>query len=320
MSHKTAAEGSLTYSEAIAKNKHHYCNLVKDMSWLNSRGHDHTDRDGNVVGYWVDVSIVLDEEGPIPWLFAAAPNTWKMRNAFRKFHFARNEMFKSAGVTKREMGKYGRTIRPFLDQGMVDYDDKADPIENNTLVPVGCTDAARSWDYSQLGSSPGWTVSETGTGSLSVVDEFKLTICGENYTEATATGGITTKFSTAGMIHSYNIDRMEVVTPLSSEVIQGPNNPLAAIRSQSVTSGLVTDIAEDQELEGTPYDISDAGDSTQIVILDYMNTNNSTLQVVRIRNLFIPAGILIVSQGSDGTVTPVIFVDVKGWSLCKDLE
>ncbi len=318
MSHKTAAEGSLTYSEAISKSKQHYCNLVKDMSWLNSRGHDHTDRDGNVVGYWVDVTIVLEDAAP--WLIAAAPNTWKMRNAFRKFHFARNDMFKSAGVTKREMGRYGATIRPFLDQGMVDYTDKSNPLEDNTLVPVGCTDALRSWDYSQLGSSPGWTVDETGTGSLSVVDEFKLTICDANYVESTATGGVTTKFSTAGMIHAYNSDRMEVVTPTASEVIQGPNNPLAAIRSQSVTAGLVTDIAEDQELEGTPYSQLDDGDSTKIVILDYMNTNNATLQVARIRNLFIPAGILIVSQGSDGTVTPVIFVDVKGWSLCKDLE
>jgi len=318
MSHKTAAEGSLTYSEAISKNKHHYCNLVKDMSWMNSRGHDHTDRDGNVVGYWVDVTIVLDDAAD--WLLGAAPNTWKMRNAFRKFHFARNEMFKSAGVTKREMGRYGATIRPFLEPDMVDYDDKSNPLEKNTLVPVGCTDALRSWDYSQLGSSPGWTVDETGTGSLSVVDEFKLTICGSNYVESTATGGVTTKFSTAGMIHAYNTDRMEVVTPTASEVIQGPNNPLAAIRSQSVTTGLVTDIAEDQELEGTPYSQLDDGDSTKIVILDYMNTNSGTLQVVRIRNLFIPAGILIVSQGSDGTVTPVIFVDVKGWSLCKDLE
>ncbi len=318
MSHKTASEGSLTYSEAISKNKQHYCNLVKDMSWMNSRGHDHTDRDGNVVGYWVDVTIVLDSAAD--WLLGAAPNTWKMRNAFRKFHFARNEMFKSAGVTKREMGRFGKTIRPFLDQDMVNYADLSNPIEKNTLVPVGCTDALRSWDYSQLGSSPGWTVDETGTGSLSVVDEFKLTICDANYVESTATGGITTKFSTAGMIHAYNSDRMEMVTPTASEVIQGPNNPLAAIRSQSVTAGLVTDIAEDQELEGTPYSKLDDGDSTKIVILDYLNTNAETLQVVRLRNLFIPAGIMIVQQGSDATVTPIIFVDVKGWSLCKDLE
>ncbi len=317
MSHETASEGRLTYAEDISKNKAHYLNLVKDMSWLNSRGHDHTDREGNVVGYWCDVTVVLDSAAD--WLFGAAPNSWKMRNAFRKFHYAREDMFRQAGVTKKEMGKYGRTIRPFLETSMVDYEDKANPVEQETLVPIGCTDAAREWTYTTLGSSPGWQVEETGSGGLSLVDEFKLTICDDNQVESTATAGTTTKFSTAGMIHSYNIDRMEVVTPTAAEVIQGPNNPLAALRVQGVTSGAITEIAEDQELENPPYDISDDGDSTNKIIIEYLNTNNATLQVARVRNMFVPAGILAISQASDATVTPAILVEVKGWSLCKDL-
>jgi len=112
---------------------------------------------------------------------------------------------------------------------------------------------------------------------------------------------------------------MEVVTPSAAEVIQGPNNPLAALRVQGVTSGVITEIAEDQELENPPYDISDGGDSTGKIIIEYLNTNNATLQVARVRNLFVPAGILSLSQGSDDTVTPAILVEVKGWSLCKDL-
>ena len=317
MSHETASEGRLTYAEAISKNKAHYLNLVKDLSWLNSRGHDHTDREGNVVGYWCDVTVVLDSAAD--WLFGAAPNTWKMRNAFRKFHFAREDMFRQAGVTKKEMGKYGRTIRPFLETNMVDYTDKANPVEKETLVPIGCTDAAREWTYTTLGSSPGWQVGETGSGGLSLVDEFKLTILDENQTESTATAGTTKKFSTAGMIHSYNIDRMEVVTPSAAEVIQGPNNPLAALRVQGVSGGVITEIAEDQELENPPYDISDGGDSTVKIIIEYLNTNNATLQVARVRNMFVPAGILSFAQGSGGSVTPAILCEVKGWSLCKDL-
>lgn len=317
MSHETASEGRLAYSEEIDTGKVHYLNLVKDMSWLNSRGHDHTDREGNVVGYWVDLTIVLDEAAD--WLIGAAPNTWKMRNAFRKFHFAREDMFRQAGVTKKEMGKYGRTIRPFLETNMVDYTDKANPVEKETLVPIGCSDAAREWTYTTLGSSPGWQVEETGSGGLSLVDEFRLTILDDNQVESTATAGTTTKFSTAGMIHSYNIDRMEVVTPTAAEVIQGPNNPLAALRVQGVTGGVITEIAEDQELENPPYDISDGGDSTNKIIIEYLNTNNATLQVARVRNMFVPAGILSFNQGSGGAVTPAILCEVKGWSLCKDL-
>jgi len=317
MSHKIGSEGSLTYASPIAKNKTHYLNLVKDMSWLNSRNHDHTDRDGNVVGYWVDCTIVLEDEAP--WIIGGAPNTWKMRNSFRKFHFARDHMFREAGVTKSEMGKYGRTIRPFLEQNMVDYTDLDNPKEANTLVPLGCTDGQREWTYTDLGASPAWEITETGSGGMSLVDKFKLTICDSNKVEATATGGTTTKYSTAGMIHSYNLDRMEVVTPVAEETISGPNNPLAQLATQSVTSGAIVDIAEDQELEAPPYDLRDDGDSINKVFLDYMNTNASTLQVVRVRNLFVPAGILSVFQSSDASVTPTIFVDVKGWSLCKDL-
>ena len=317
MAHIVGGETRLAYSEAIAKNKAHYLNLVKDLSWMNSRGMEHSDREGHVIGYIVDVTIVTATAAP--WLLGSVPNSWKMRNSFRKWHFARLEMFRNAGVTKSEMGKYGQTIRPFLDQGMVDYTSLSAPVEDNTLVPLGCTDAARVWTYSDVASSPGFQTSETGSGGLSMTDAFKLTICGVNKTEATATGGTTLKFSTAGMIHSYNIDRMEVVTPGGAEVIIGENNPLAALRSQSVTAGEVTEIAGDQETEATPYDLLDAGDSTDSIIIDYLNTNTATLQVARVYNIFVPAGILTVYNGSDGSITPTILVDVKGSVLCKDV-
>lgn len=318
MSHEIASETRLTYSEEIAKDDFHYINLTKDLSWLNSRGHDVTDREGHVVGYWCDVTIVLDSAAD--WLLGTAPNTWKLRNAFRKFHFAREEMFRNAGVTKKEMGRYGRSIRPYLEQNMVDYTDLANPKESNVLVPIGCTDAQREWTYTNLGASPGWETTSTGPGGLSLVDEFQLTILDENKVEATSSsGGVTTKFSTAGMIHSYNIDRMEVITPGAEEVIDGPNNPLANVRAQSPSAGQVTEIAEDQELEAPPYDIRDNGDSVKKIIVDYANTNNATLQVVRMRNVFVPGGILAFNQGSDAAVTPAILIDVKGWSYCKDL-
>jgi len=162
LAHMVGGETRLAYSEAISKTKSHYLNLVKDLSWMNSRGMEHTDREGNVIGYIVDVTIV--SETAAPWILSTAPNTWKMRNAFRKWHFARLEMFRNAGVTKSEMGKYGQTVRPFLEQNMVDYTSLSAPVENNTLVPVGCTDAAREWTYSDVVTSPGWQTTETGSG------------------------------------------------------------------------------------------------------------------------------------------------------------
>ena len=325
----SVGEGQLSYSiSTMTKAKPYFMNLVKDLSWLNSRNFEHTTRDGHVKGYLVDIDIVCAEA--VPFLFTTAPNTWKMRNSFRKFHAYRDMMFRKAGVTKREMGKYGRTIRPFLDpeQVSVTYPDPLLPqvptvTEEDTLVPLGCTDAQREWTYTTLANevqfSEGTIPGAAAGGHLEgVSDTWPLTICGENADSAHA--GTNQLWSTVGMIHSYNLDRMEVVTPTAEEVIAGPANPLAALISTSAASGEVIDIAEDQELEAPPYDIRDKGDSIGRIIADYGNTNTATLQVIRMRNIFVPAGILTISQGTSGNLVQdvVILTTVKAIVDCKD--
>lgn len=327
MSHETATEGRLFYGSTLSRNDAYYINLVKDMSWINSRNHQHTDKDGHVIGYWVDLTISLDVAST--WTFATAPNTWKMRNAFRKFHAYRDHMFEEAGVSKSEMGRYGRTIRPFLEPNMVETEEIGGIVvytENNVLSPSFATDANREWTYTSLASNPGWLEQDSiadisGDTTMGLSDEWKLTICGANEVDEQTTSGKVQSYLTAGMIHSYNLDRMEVVTPDADEVIVGPNNPLAALRFQGAAVGEVIDIAEDQELEAPPYDIIDDGDSVDWVVSDIARTNDATLSIVKIRNLFVPAGIirLAMTNTPDGTATPSIQCDVKGWSYCKDL-
>ncbi len=318
MSHEIASESRLAYFESVLESgSTKYMNLVKDLSWMNSRNHQHTDNEGHVIGYWADIEIIAPTTAQFS--FSTAPNTWKMRNAFRKFHFARDHMFRNAGVTRDEMGKYGRTIRPFMDQGQVSYADPAAPVEANTWVPLGCTDAERQWTYTSLGATPGFGDTNMDAVTLDVVDQYLLTICDDNNVEATDNG--IEQYSTAGMIHSYNLDRMEVVTPGADEVISGPNNPLALLRTQSVTGGLVVEIAEDQELEAPPYDLRDDGDSTNEVVVEYARTNADTLSKVTLRNVFIPAGIIAMRFDPDDNQSHRVYalVDVKGWSYCKDL-
>ncbi len=300
-----------------------YVNLTKDLSWLNSRNHQHTDNDGHVIGYWVDITVVATNAAN--WSIFTAPNTWKMRNAFRKFHAYRDHMFKEAGVSKSEMGRYGRTIRPYLEPDMVDItDDAGSPVvyaENEVLVPIGCTDANREWTYSSLASNPGWleyeSVDDITTSTLGLSDEWKLTICGANDMQA-ETGARIQSYYTAGMIHSYNLDRMEVVTPDSNEVIDGPNNPLAALRFQGPASGEVIDITEEQELEAPPYDIADDGDSIDVIFNDITRSNAETLSITRMKNVFVPAGIFRFNC-TESSIDALLCVDVKGWSYCKDL-
>ena len=320
-------EGQLSYSiSTMIKTKPYFMNLVKDLSWLNSKNFEHTTRDGHVKGYLVDIDIVCAEASP--FVFTTAPNTWKMRNAFRKFHAYRDMMFRKAGVTKREMGKYGRTIRPFLDTDMVTvlYPDPAFPqvptvTENDVLIPLGCTDANREWTYTVLANEVAFsegTIPGPGPALEGVSDTWCLHVCGQNQESAHA--GDNVLWSSVGMIHSYNLDRMEVVTPDADEVIAGPQNPLAALISTSAASGEITDIAEDQELEAPPYDISDVGDSIDRIYAEYGNTNTATLQVIRMRNIFVPSGILTISQGTSGNLSEdvVIFATVKAIVDCKD--
>ena len=87
-----------------------YINLARDLSWMNSRNHEHTDRDGHVVGYLCNIKVHGTVSNTLT--VGIAPNTWKMRNAFRKWHAYRNLMFTEAGVTESEKGRYGKTIRP----------------------------------------------------------------------------------------------------------------------------------------------------------------------------------------------------------------
>lgn len=318
-------EGQITYMvENMTKVKPYFMNLVKDLSWLNSKNMEHTTRDGHVYGYLCDIDIVCKEA--VNFLLMAAPNTWKMRNSFRKFHAYRKDMFRRAGVDKEEMGRYGQTIRPFLSHDMVRvlYPDPGLPqtpefFEDDVLVPLGCTDAEREWTYTTLANEVAFSEgTDASTGLGTDVNTWALTILEEN--QVNASSGSNVQWSTVGMIHSYNLDRMEIITPGPDETIEGPANPLASLRFQSAASGEVIDIAEDQELEAPPYDIRDAGDSIQAIPVEYGNTNTDTLQVIRLRNVFAPAGLLSIVQGTDDTLTedPVIMVNVKAIVECRD--
>ena len=103
-------EGSLTYGATTSGNK--FYNIVKDLAAINGKNEEITTRDGHLYGYIVEVNAFASEAGLLT--FATIPNSWKVRNSFRKFHFARDHMFDQAGVTDSERGKYGQTMRPYF--------------------------------------------------------------------------------------------------------------------------------------------------------------------------------------------------------------
>jgi hypothetical protein len=296
-----------------------YINLCRDLSWMNSKNHEHTDRDGHVVGYICNIKVHGSVANTIS--FGVAPNTWKMRNAFRKWHAYRDMMFTEAGVTESEKGRYGKTIRPFLDASM-----KSGSIRDPVGWDISGTPPTQTqeWSYTQIAAAPGFDQNAVGTEGAAAVDVYDLNICGSNQADVTTTLG-TEYYTAVGMIHSYNQDRQEVVTPvIDSQTVEGHNNPLALLRQGGGTSGgEVMDIVQDQELEAPPYDITDNGFSTKPVVCDFIQLNpgydgSSSVPTLKSTQIFVPAGLLSVITSAADTSASMI-IDVVGMVLCKDM-
>ena len=296
-----------------------YYNLAKDLAAVNGRNEEITDRQGNLYGYWckVQTTSAANDVLTMAWV----PNTWKVRNAFRKFHFAREHMFREAGVTKREMGKYGRTIRPYFSQDhQSSGDEPPRSFDPGSLTTVDL--AGGEWTYTKLASSPTLPTGDVlvEVEDLGLVDEWSLTILDSHRVESTVQSGINTWTSVA-MVQAYNQDRMEEIPDATADSsIVSPNNPLAALRSQDLTSGSITEIAEDQELEAPPYDILDTGDSTE-AMYDYMpiaGTTSGATAAIRSWGLyFFPAGVIALQNNV--SLSNSLEVEVIGKELCKDV-
>ena len=313
-------EGKLLYPAHQSGTK--YINLAKDLAAVNGKNEEITTRDGHLYAYIVEVTAFASAAGIVN--LVTVPNTWRVRNAFRKFHFAREDMFKSAGLTKSELGKYGQTLRPYMTQ-----DHRADgelsPLKADVAgasPPALTSYAGGEWTYSQLASSP--TALETVNANamaLPLADSWDVHVLGGS--AATTTSDTVKVWDTVGMVNAYNLDRMDQMpdaddTNYPGSTVEGLNNPLASVRTQSLTTGEIVDIAKDQEEEKPPYDILDGGDSQDGVVGAYYTMSASGEAATRrIGTIVVPAGLMAIT--SSATNSNGLSLNVVGKVLCKDL-
>jgi hypothetical protein len=317
---------SIAKTATTGQNGSVWFNLTRDASAVSSKNYEHTTRDGHVKGFIINYEII-GTSGQF-FNFVTAPNTWKFRNAFRKFHAYRDLMFDNAGVTMDERGRYGKTIRPYLSDCHRKAEISYNPEDSSTLVigqpaVVSCSSTGAmkrgEWTYSKLATTPLYTeeAGTMGSSTLDVADEFDLTICDTNQVPTTQSG-TSGQYDSVGMIHSYNLDRMEVFTPDASPglTIEGPQNPLAAlIASGNQAAGEILEIVQDQELEKPPYDTTDNGDSIKAVIVGFDKVP-TTVGITR-GQLFVPAGILQILPSS--TDSFIFRCEILAEVLCKDM-
>jgi len=313
-------ENRILYSGVNTSNA---INVARDLSWINSKNEELTTRDGHVFGYICDITVVSDKSAQLT--VSTAPNSWKMRNSFRKWHAYRDMMFEEAGVSESEKGRYGKTIRPYLDPNFKSATKRVPLLGGDSGAGAGVATLGE-WTYTSIAATPGFDTDAVGTEGGSIVDVYDLSICGINTVSSTTTLG-TERYSNVGMIMSYNQDRQEVITPtLDSETVEGQNNPLALLRYKGVSAGEVMNIAEDQELEAPPYDIRDNGDSIFPIIAGLgqvtagWNGSSSQPSKTVLRGVFVPAGMFVLTASVAGTaLSSGILVEVLGKVLCKEL-
>ena len=310
-------EGNLFYTTTDQNN---YINIARDIARVNGKNEEVTTRDGHVQGYLCNFTIYTESTSPLSASLLCAPNSWKMRNSFRKFHAYRNIMFENTGVEGDEKGRYGHTIRPLLDDIMKsDGSNVLDPVTYTSTVtggvPVSHSIDGGEWTYTSLATTPAYNDQvPTSEAEQNWADAFFLHICEPNIVQG-ASADKSGFYKSVGMIHSYNLDRMEVSTP--TETIEGPSNPLAQlIGSGNQATGEVLEIAKDLELEAAPYDLDDDGDSIHALITSYgiQRTTGGTISL----SAFVPAGVCRLFFSGSPT-SSAIEVEVVGKVLCKDM-
>jgi hypothetical protein len=314
-------EGSLTYAATSGGNN--FYNIAKDLAAINGKNEEITTRDGHLHGYIVEVNAFAAAAGLLT--FATIPNSWKVRNAFRKFHFARELMFEQAGVSDSEKGKYGHTMRPYFS---VEHRTDGDEVPLLYTAPTsgdgtGAAATGGEWTYTALASQPTLDKGQLAKDlDLALVDKWDIHVLGESLSEDTA--GDTKTWTSVGMVTSYNLDRMAEIpdganTQFPGSTIQPNNNPLAALRTQNLGTGEVLEIAKDQEEEKAPYDITNNGDSVDAVIqhMAYMSASGEAA-TRKLGTIFVPAGILCVNASA--TNSNGLNLKVIGKVLCKDLS
>lgn len=298
--------------------------IFKGLSILNSRNEEYSSRDGHVRGVLCDISYTTAMATDA--ILYAVPNSWKFRNSFRKFHFYRRHMFELAGVSDDELGRYGKTIRPNVQPSNISVQ-KLDvqvgnffPYDQPNPAQIKTADAeGGDWNATTLAAAESYVDANLG----SIAQEFNLHILGGHVYSSQPTDEIPV-WSSVGMIHAYNQDRQEVQVQTADTTIASYDNPLAALSTQTATSGEITDIAEDLELEAPPYDLDDDGDSTRPLAIAPLrvqpySSGEANTATVTLKNVFLPAGFAMIDMGKAG-LTGIFDVSVKAVLECRDWE
>jgi len=352
---KKIGEQTLTYSRSLVTGPiagyNNAINVFDGLSRVNHKHQEWTTRDGHLLGALCDITVRVPTGQSFSTNFYGLGNTWIVRNAFRKFHFLRMEMFDKAGVEKSEIGKYGHTLRPNLMPdsrwtGTLNADFKqvfpgavlsgeswgdgstvdVFTLESNATTGSGSpvrNGMTETLEYTKLVSAAQTIGSASVPDTDKLYDEWDLHIILGHNVEETNIGA--DQWSSVGMLMAYLEDRQAEIPDATAASAMVAFNPLAALATQTATSGEIVDIAQEQSLEEPPYDISDdeRGSGVQLVHKGFLDvfqlaseSTESTKAERSLNNVFLPSGWLTWYTTSNDFE---LHVDVKGIFECREV-
>jgi hypothetical protein len=199
----------------------------------------------------------------------------------------------------------------------------ADPVTDpgswrETLAETGA--GAGFWTRSKFGTVPSYTAQVSGDEpeeDLGPADEWTLTLAGKYQVEDTSSEGSTVAYKSVGAIEAYNIDRQAVQVQEDDTSVDGPNNPLAQLRSAGNQAvGEILEIAEAQEEMVPPYSLEDDGTSIELSTIDSWMFP-TTKGTHTFRNIFLPGGMCrLMSATANDNWT--INIEILGEFECRD--
>lgn len=283
-------------------------NLPRDLSAVNRKNHDMTTRKGVPLVY--HCKLTVSNSSTLRTVGAGvitAPQNWIYRNAAVKLHYAREAMFKNAGIRKSERGRYDKTVRYLWSSATETYQLPAFGEVGATYTNIG------EWDESIV------AIDEDTDLRVSL---FPPSLVNE---EAAISA---TQF---GLAHAYMNSRSAV--PEDDLEDQQTSAPHSIIRSmfnvEDATDDEITDIAEDNQ-DKTPYDDDAIGGTFTTQVISDISYGSSPLAntvlyfdapfgLFDLRLSFTPSGTLI--QGADlagGNVENPSAIQM--FKVCSDLD
>lgn len=246
-------------------------NIAWLYSGLNRKMMEPVDSKGNAQNFLLKIKARSGADQQI--VIKTATPTYVTKQAVKSWFRVWRDQFKSAGISMKDLGPYGRVFKPKLrDVGTSGAMSSGDYF-GGTETRLG------TWTYSEIISNAAYSGNTNDALEANdLVDVYGVHLTGASTTESG--GGETLKFQNVGMINSWLDSRKKTVVDaaVSEDDLVGSDNPLILARGSQAISTLVIDETRQMQAEKAPYVDTQLDElTTQAVLRAGPNVNDEAV-------------------------------------------